>query len=79
MDQIVHGDLLDILACRSVLVWAEQASWGTAMEVVYAHQLGTPVVAVVPDGRVSPWLRFHSDAIVGSLEEAVAWINSTCA
>jgi nucleoside 2-deoxyribosyltransferase len=74
---IVHGDIRDILACRAVLVNAERPSWGTAMELVYAHQMQKPIVAFVGSAAVSPWLRFHASVVVPTLAEAVAWLETT--
>ncbi len=37
----------------------------------------TTIYLGVPEGlRISPWLRYHSDAIVGSLSEAQAVIRA---
>jgi serine/threonine protein phosphatase PrpC len=73
--EIVEGDVEDIQASQFVLVNATRPSWGTAMEMVYAHQCGKLIFAWVGDSRVSPWLRFHSDEIHVSLEDAVKAIN----
>ena len=41
------------------------------MEILYAYDQGKTIILVVPEGqRVSPWLRYHSDAIVPTLTEA---------
>ena len=46
------------------------------MEVLYAWQIGKPVVVVArPDAVISPWLRYHSHAIVHTYEEAVLACN----
>lgn len=71
VEEIYRGDLADIVACDVVLVNASRASWGTAMEMVYARLMGKRVIAVVPSGPISPWLRKHSDLIVTTLTEAV--------
>lgn len=68
--RIVLGDLWDILRCGRVLVNAERASWGTAMEIVFAWFFGCRIVAFT-SGRVSPWLWTFTDEVVGSLPEAV--------
>lgn len=82
-DDIVRGDLEDIDASDVVLVNATRPSWGTAMEVFYAHSKDKMVVAWVGhDGvsrGVSPWLRYHSDAILLSLEDAIEAINAHAA
>jgi nucleoside 2-deoxyribosyltransferase len=74
-EEIVHLDLLDIEKCNVFLAYCWQASWGTAMEIRLAYELGCTVVVVVPEGeRISPWLRYHADTIVTTLTEAAHWI-----
>jgi hypothetical protein len=58
--EIVELDKLDIWSCQVMLVNAWQPSWGTAMEVMYAFERRVPVMAVVPEGNVSPWIRYHA-------------------
>lgn len=72
---IVNGDLHDIDQCRFVLVNATTPSWGTAMEVFYAHRSGAIVVSWAGDSKVSPWLRFHSAYVTPSLGAAIDYIN----
>lgn len=75
--QIVVGDLEDIRQSRFVLVNATRPSWGTAMEVRAAkHDFGKLVICFVGNAVVSPWLRFHSDIICDTVEDACAAINS---
>lgn len=57
---IVRGDLRDISDCWVVLAMCERPSWGTAMEIFYAHMIGRPVIAVVGPGEISPWLVYHT-------------------
>jgi hypothetical protein len=76
MDSFVQGDLREIAESDVLLVNAVHPSWGTAMEIVYARILRLRIVAFLdPHTSVSPWLRYHCDAITFSLEEAIAWIN----
>lgn len=80
--QIVEGDLADIRQCQAIIANCPRPSWGTAMEIHWAYTAtGTYgdrlhlIVAIVPTGTpVSPWLRYHTDAVVGTLEDAVAWV-----
>lgn len=76
VDQIVSGDLWDIQKSDVILVNATRPSWGTAMEIVYAKQGYKPIVAFAGDSRVSPWLRYHSDVICKTVEEACSVINA---
>lgn len=68
--EIVSGDLCDIDASDFLLVNAGAPSWGTAMEVFYAHANGKKVIAFTDAPRVSPWLRRHCHFICDSLERA---------
>ena len=79
VNEIVQGDLDDIRASFFVLVNATRPSWGTAMEIVYAQQFSKYIVSFVGESRVSPWLRFHSTQIVGTVEEAVTVVNTEAA
>jgi nucleoside 2-deoxyribosyltransferase len=77
-EAIVSGDLADIASCGFVLVNANHASWGTAMEIVHAFQGDCTVVAFATHAnapRISPWLRVHSDAVYDSLSSALADIT----
>lgn len=74
--EIVAADLADIRNSDFVLVNAVRPSWGTAMEVFFAHSIGKPVIGWCGDaGRISPWLRYHCVAIHESLEDAIEDIN----
>lgn len=73
--EIVAGDIDDIDKCRFVLVNAVRPSWGTAMEVFYAHRSGAIVVSWTGDASVSPWLRHHSHYVTPSLGQAIQYIN----
>ena len=70
---IIDGDIADIDACDVFVANCWQVSWGTAMEVFYAHRNGKTVVLVVPEGhRISPWLRGHSHEIHPTIQAAAA-------
>ena len=73
---LINADVIDIINSDFLLVKATKPSWGTAMELVYARFMHKFVVAYVEDGSgSSPWLRFHTNVIVNSLEEAIEIIN----
>jgi nucleoside 2-deoxyribosyltransferase len=73
---IVEGDKQDIARADVVLVYFDQASVGTSMEVHYAWLLRKPVVVVNVSGKpLSPWLVYHSTAQVLTLETAVRILN----
>lgn len=74
--EIVDLDKRDVRSADVVLVNYVKPSVGTAMEVFYAWTLGIPVVLwCAPDAVLSPWLRYHSTAIVHSPLAALAKIR----
>ena len=69
--EIIKTDLEAIDDATEVLVDLRAASWGTAMEIMYAHGLGTPVIGWGSDGNISPWVRHHVGRIYFTLHDAV--------
>jgi nucleoside 2-deoxyribosyltransferase len=67
---IVSGDYADIAVCDVFLAMAMAPSWGTAMEIHHAFGIGKRVI-LIADGRISPWLRYHSHAIARTVDAAV--------
>ena len=77
-NEIVEFDLQDVREADITLVNSNKASIGTAMEVFYAaHDLGKFVVSFSPFSfeNCSPWMVKHSTKILGSLEDACAYIQ----
>lgn len=72
---IVAGDMADIRECDVVLVNASRPSWGTAMEIRIAHEMGKFVVAFGAGEKPSPWLVHHCQ-MEETLEAAVTCIRS---
>lgn len=73
--EIVDIDKRDIIASDIVLVMHKVPSVGSSMEILFAWSHGKPVVVINESAdSVSPWLRYHSTAIVASKEAAVAKI-----
>lgn len=72
-NEIVSGDMEDIRASCGLLVFFDKPSVGAAMEVFFAKAvLGLPVVVInAHGGPVSPWLQYHSDAIVVGIKDGV--------
>lgn len=76
VNEIVQGDLEDIGQSNYILVNASKASWGTAMEMVYAFSYSMkPIIAFTNGATISPWLKYHADQIVNTVEDAVEIIN----
>lgn len=67
---IVEQDKADILTCDVVLAHCARPSWGTAMEIHFAHSQGIPVV-VVAKNPWSPWLVYHA-------REMHEWLITAC-
>lgn len=57
--EIVEGDEAAIMSCGAMLANCEHPSWGTAMEIAFAHSVGIPVFVVAPRPW-SPWLVYHA-------------------
>ncbi len=78
-NEIVEFDLQDVRDADIILVNYSKASIGTSMEVFYAaHDLGKFVVAFSPfEYRdCSPWMARYCTKILGSLEDAVEYVNN---
>lgn len=73
---IVAGDIEDIDASDALLVYFDKPSVGTAMEVFYAKQKGKHVFVIDKSGKpLSPWLTHHTDRVVGSIAEALDFMQ----
>lgn len=77
---IVEQDKLDIYLSTAVLVYFDQPSVGTAMEVLHAWTIQRPVFVANVSGKLpSPWLVYHSRAISPDLSQAldaVRWYHT---
>ncbi len=74
VEEVVDGDMLDIRTSDIVLVRAVSPSWGTAMEIRYAHECGKPCIAFgvgLHGASVSPWILYHCRAHA-KFDEALA-------
>lgn len=59
--------------CDAVLANLNRSSYGTAMEIFYAHRRGK-VVTVVGPSPFSPWVLSHSQARFGDIQHALNYI-----
>lgn len=70
--EIVDLDKRDIRESDCLIVMYTQPSVGTSMEVFMAWTIGKPVLIInESDKPISPWLRYHSTAIVLTKELAM--------
>lgn len=75
----IHRDKQDIRRSDIILVndnFAEASMIGTAMEVIYAHQLGKLVVLFGNAHQNDYWLNYHSHVRFEDLENAIEFIIS---
>jgi len=76
VDEIVELDKIDVMNSDVLLVNYDKPSVGTSMEILYAFERGKLVVVVAAEGaKISPWMRYHSHAIVGSFKDAIRYIE----
>ena len=68
---LVDRDLEAISDCEGVIAIINgDGSYGTPMELVYAHNWSKTVHAIIMNGHENhPWLKYHSDYIYTSLEQ----------
>ncbi|MBX9696055.1 MAG: nucleoside 2-deoxyribosyltransferase domain-containing protein [Cyanobacteria bacterium] len=64
-------DLID--ECDALIANLEQSTYGTAMEIFYAHRRGKMVTVIGPS-PYSPWVVTHSQARFGDLNRAIDFI-----
>ena len=74
--QIVNEDKAEILKCWWMLAYCPRPSFGTPMEVLFGYERGLHVVTVSETPCTSPWLKYHSQYVSRSVEEACDYINS---
>lgn len=74
--EIVAGDFEDLHAADALLVFFDKPSVGTSMEIFYTkHVLRKPVVIIDASGKpLSPWLAYHADKVVQSVDDALAFL-----
>lgn len=77
VSEIVELDKLDIINSDVLLVNYSKPSVGTSMEILFAHERNKTIIVVCQESTgVSPWLRYHSHAIVHSFADALRIIEN---
>jgi nucleoside 2-deoxyribosyltransferase len=66
---IIAQDIKDIVSCQQVLANVSRPSWGTAMEIFFAHSIGIPVFAFGQSS--SPWVVHHVSHLDRCLEVSI--------
>src|SRR6266550_7561210 len=76
---VIEKDKAEIRQSRYLVVNPWKATFGTPMEVIYAYDVcnGCCVISVIPPGCPGdhPWIRYHSNVHVETLEEAAEMIK----
>ncbi len=71
----VERDLDDADRCDIMVVYLPKLSAGACMEMFYAKRKGKTVIVVSDIGHLSPWIKYHSDAIIKSFDELEETLN----
>lgn len=73
---VVEGDKADIRKADAILAYCPRPTVGTSMEILYAHLIGVPVVAVIPEGTsVSPWITYHATRVARTFDDGLALVE----
>ena len=62
-------DLEDIEKCDILIAYLPRLSAGTCMELFYAKLKGKKTICICQIENPNPWIMFHSDIILKSIEE----------
>jgi nucleoside 2-deoxyribosyltransferase len=74
---IIKADKSDIDNSDVLLVWIDEPSFGTAMEIMYAFNERKNIVVVNNIGKaLSPWVVGHATKVFYSLETACEYIGN---
>lgn len=72
---VVQLDYAWIEKSSAILARVDRPSWGTAMELVYAHHRRIPVVGWGDVPSPSPWLSHHLTVLKPTLDEALDYLK----
>jgi nucleoside 2-deoxyribosyltransferase len=74
---IIKSDKSDIDNSDVILVWIDEPSFGTAMEIMYAFNERKNIVVVNNIGKaLSPWVIGHATKVFYTLESACEYIHN---
>ena len=73
--ELVHLDKMAIKVCDVLLYHCWDVSFGSAMELHYAHSIGKVTITVTDKFSDNPWLIAHSLAMCDSLNKVPAIIR----
>ncbi|MGB9915646.1 MAG: nucleoside 2-deoxyribosyltransferase [Candidatus Bathyarchaeales archaeon] len=65
----IQRDLDDINRSDIIITYLPKLSAGACMELFYAKRKGKQVIVVSEIEQLSPWIKYHSDMIIKSLDE----------
>lgn len=71
--QLVDQDLRAIDQCKGLIYNCWKPSFGSPMELFYAHQ-NRKLTAVVSLSPLSPWVHVHADFVGTTVAEACRWL-----
>lgn len=70
--EIVEMDKEDVRHSDVVFIYYDRPSVGTAMEILYAFEHGIYILVVdASNNPLSPWIYYHVDKVVHSLDEGM--------
>lgn len=73
---IVEIDKAEIIKCDLMICKAFPASWGTAMEIIFAWTNNIPVISWIPSNEnISPWITYHSIVTANTLDSLILQIK----
>ena len=73
--EIIEMDKIDIAQSDALLVYFDQPSIGTAMEVLWAFERGKLIAVVNARSKpLSPWLIYHSHRVFTDISTACNWL-----
>ena len=75
VDNPVVKDVQALVGCDALVLYHIGPSDGSAMELLYAYNENIPTVVIDTTGLLSPWIVYHCDHVVNSIDEAIAYLD----